>query len=182
MHRSDFFRSRYRYLGLPFVSVNTINYIPVSEKYLHDGREYLGSKHCSRQRKPSSSTADIGWASKTMNSKTFCVIADAFKFARVSCLAVLSPAPLVLLSCRNSACSLARCFWMCLIKLAVSYFAAPPPPLETLTLQTLQTAVELFGVASVKYLHMADPLARSMVLNSELNSSSVRHTCSWWMT
>lgn len=36
-----------------------INCTPVSEKYLQDGREYLGSKYSSRQWKPSSSTADI---------------------------------------------------------------------------------------------------------------------------
>ena len=67
--------------------------------------------------------------------------------AKVRCWAVLSPAPLVLLSCRNSACSLARWFWMCLIELVVLYFAVLPPPLETFTLQALQT-VELVGVAS----------------------------------
>ena len=114
-----------------------------------DSIEYLGSKYSSRRRKLSSTT-DLGWASKTMNSKTFCVIANAFKLsirsfshcwsasAKVSCWAVLSPAPLVLLSCSNSACSLAWCFWMCLIKLVVLYFAVLPPPLRTFILQTLQ--------------------------------------------
>ena len=100
-------------------------------------------------------------ASKTMNSETFCAIANAFKLsvgnfsrhwsasAKVSCWAVLSPAPLVLLSCRNSACSLAWWFWMCLIKLVALYFAVLPPPLETFTLQTLQTAVELVGKCEI---------------------------------
>ena len=45
------------------------------------------------------------------------------------------------------------CFWMSLIKLVVLYLAVLPPPLKTFTLQTLQTADELVGVASVKYLH-----------------------------
>ena len=75
--------------------------------------------------------------------------------------AVLSRAPLVLFSCRNSTCSLVWCFWRCLNKFVVLYFA-----------------VELVGMASVKYLHTADSLARCMLLNS----SSMRHACCWWMT
>ena len=106
-----------------------INSILVSEKYLRDGREYLGCKYSSRRWKPSSSTTDIGWVSKTMNSETFCGIANAFKLsvgnfssrwnasAKISYWAVLSLAPLVLLSCRNSACSLAWCFWMLFLTL-----------------------------------------------------------------
>ena len=140
------------------------------EKYTCDGRGYLGSKYSSRW-KPSSSTTDIGWASKTVNSKTLCVIANAFKLSignfsrrwsashKVSCWAVLSPAPLVLLSCRNAACSIAWCFWMCLTKLVVLYFAVLPAPLKTFTLQTLQTAVELVGVAcssSMRHTRAAD--------------------------
>ena len=54
-------------------------------------------------------------------------------------------------------------FWMCLIKLVALYFAVLPPPLETFASQTLQTAVELVGVASVKYLRPADSLARCML-------------------
>ena len=53
---------------------------------------------------------------------------------------------------------------MCLIKLVVLYFAVLPPPLKTFCLQTLQTAEELVGVASVKYFHTADPLAPSVLL------------------
>ena len=34
------------------------------------------------------------------------------------------------------------------------HFAVLPPPLETFTVETLQTAIELVGVASV-YLHVA---------------------------
>ena len=58
---------------------------------------------------------------------------------------------------------LALCFWMCLIKLVVLYFAVLTPPLKTFTLQTFQTANELVGVASVKYLHTDYSLARSML-------------------
>ena len=68
---------------------------------------------------------------------------------------------------------------MCLIKLVLKlYLTVLPPPFETFTLQTLQTAVEVVAVASVKYLHTADSLARCMLLNS----SSMRHTCCWQMT
>ena len=57
---------------------------------------------------------------------------------------------------------------MCLIKLVGLYFTVLPPPLKIITLQTLQAAVKLldYGVASVKYLHTADSLARSMFLLS----------------
>ena len=139
----------------------------------------LALKYSSRQRKPSSSTTDIGWASKTMYSQTFCVIANAFKLSvrnlshcwsasvKVSCWAVLSSAPLVLLSCRNPKCYLAWCFWMCLIKLVILYFAVLTPSLEKIPLQTLQTAFELIDVSSVKYLHTAD--------SSNFNFSSTRH-------
>ena len=62
--------------------------------------------------------------------------------AKVIGWAVLSYAPLVVLSCRNWALSLAWSFCMCLIKLVVLNFAVLPPPLQTFILQTLQTAVK----------------------------------------
>ena len=68
---------------------------------------------------------------------------------------------------------LALCFWMCLIKLVLLYFAVLPPPLKTFTLQTLQTADELVGVASVKYLHTADSLALSLSVHW-LDTSCIR--------
>ena len=58
------------------------------------------------------------------------------------------------------------CFWMSLITFVVLYFAVLRPPLKTFTLQTLQTADKLVGVASGKYLHTADSSARSMLLLS----------------
>ena len=91
----------------------TINCIPVLEKYLRDGREYLGSKYSSRRQKPLPSTT--GWASKTMNSENFYETANAFNLsnenfshlwgasAKVNCWTILSPAPLVLLGGRTSA-------------------------------------------------------------------------------
>ena len=140
MHQSDFFRHRYWWLGFDTwyrsdtVVELLINCIPVLEKYLRDGREYLGCMYSSGRWKPSSSTTDTGWASQTMNSQTFCVIANALKLsignflhrwsasAKVSCWALLSSSGSV--------------------------------------------AVDLFGMASVKYFCTADSLAYCMLLNS----------------
>ena len=143
------------------------NCVPVSEKYLCDGRESLvpvgdGIPHLQQLTLVEHLKQ---WILKLsvllpMLSST-CWSASA----KVSCWAVLSPAPLVLLSCRNSACSLAWCFWMCFIRLIVLYFAVLPPPLETFTLQTLQTAAKLVGVASVKYLQLSQHATHVLLMN-----------------
>lgn len=60
--------------------------------------------------------------------------------------------------CLNTSYSLARCFQRCFITLVVLYFALLLPPRKSSTLQILQIAVGLVGLASVKYLHSDDIL------------------------
>ena len=73
--------------------------------------------------------------------QAFCRKLFASASAKVSDWAVLSPAPLVLLSCRNSACSSAWCFWMCFIELVVLHFALLPPLFLFLFLSDIANSV-----------------------------------------